>query len=257
MGGSLINKVVYEKYLFPTKDNNKNLIGIELELPILNLNKDPVNFDVIHELSLQLSKEYNFQPFSTDSEGKIYCGKIISNGDSFSFDYSYNNLEFSMGSEEDINIIYRRFSDYYKFTIAFLSNYNHTITGMGINPYRYYNNNSAISAERYRMIEDHLASYTNYSNLKKFHSFPEFGAFSCASQVQLDVSEDKLIRVINAFEKLEPIKALLFSNSSVESSLRISDLPLGSPTIAVPPPTTIIGRCPICCRCAMTITGNR
>jgi len=212
MGESLINRVVYEKYIIPTKDNRKNLIGIELELPILNLDKKPVDFEVVHELTLQLSKEFNFQSYATDSEGKIYGSKIISNGDSFSFDYSYNNLEFSMGIEEDINIIYERFSQYYKFSITFLSKYNHTITGMGINPHRHYNDNSAISAERYRMIEDHLRSYLDSSS-KKFHSMPEFGAFSCASQVQLDVSEDKLIRVINLFEKLEPIKALLFSNS--------------------------------------------
>lgn len=213
MGDSLINEGVYKKYILPTKDNKKNLIGIELELPILNLNKEPVNFDVVHELTLQLIKEFNFQSFSTDSDGNIHCGKIASNGDSFSFDYSYNNLEFSMGIEENINTIYKRFFVYYKFCLTFLSKYNHTLTGMGINPYRHYNNNSAIPAERYRMIRDHLESYTNFSTTRKFHSYPDFGSFSCASQVQLDVSEDRLIRVITTFEKLEPIKAILFSNS--------------------------------------------
>ncbi|MBR1730887.1 MAG: glutamylcysteine synthetase, partial [Ruminococcus sp.] len=46
-----------------------------------------------------------------------------------------------------------------------------------------------------------------------FHEYPEFGTFSSASQVQLDVEYDKLPLTINTFTKLEPIKALLFNNS--------------------------------------------
>ena len=37
--------------------------------------------------------------------------------------------------------------------------------------------------------------------------------FSSASQVQLDVTKEKVPQVINTFNQLEPIKALLFSNS--------------------------------------------
>ena len=37
--------------------------------------------------------------------------------------------------------------------------------------------------------------------------------FSSASQVQIDVYKDNLVRTINVFSKIEPIKALLFSNS--------------------------------------------
>lgn len=37
--------------------------------------------------------------------------------------------------------------------------------------------------------------------------------FSSASQVQLDVTRENLIKTINIFSKIEPIKALLFSNS--------------------------------------------
>lgn len=40
-----------------------------------------------------------------------------------------------------------------------------------------------------------------------------YGTFCSASQVQLDVDYDDLIETIDTFSKLEPIKALLFSNS--------------------------------------------
>ena len=46
-----------------------------------------------------------------------------------------------------------------------------------------------------------------------FHHYPQFGMFSSASQVQLDVTRENAAEVINAFNQIEPIKALLFSNS--------------------------------------------
>ena len=47
----------------------------------------------------------------------------------------------------------------------------------------------------------------------QFHEYPEYCMFSSASQVQLDVHKDNLVKTINVFSKIEPIKALLFSNS--------------------------------------------
>ena len=85
---------------------------------------------------------------------------------------------------------------------------------MGINPYRKYNNEIPIPSERYLMLYNHLKSADNYSDsLMYFHDYPGYGMFSSASQVQLDVPYDDLIENINVFSKLEPIKALIFSNS--------------------------------------------
>ena len=64
------------------------------------------------------------------------------------------------------------------------------------------------------MLYHHLSSYPMYGNLPMyFHSYPKFGMFSSASQVQLDANYNDLPRLINVFSELEPIKAVLFSNS--------------------------------------------
>ena len=58
--------------------------------------------------------------------------------------------------------------------------------------------------------------YLNLSrNVTKsdLHHFPEYGAFICGSQVQLDVSKSNYLRVINAFTQIEGAKAYLFANS--------------------------------------------
>lgn len=72
------------------------------------------------------------------------------------------------------------------------------------------------------MLYHHLCSYSRYSKLPKyFHDHPEYGMFSSASQIQLDVNYDNLIKTINIFSKLEPIKAILFSNSVLIGEMRI------------------------------------
>ena len=119
-----------------------------------------------------------------------------------------------MGREKELFSIHERFGEYYSFVKESFEEHNHTLTGMGINPYRKYNINEPIPSERYLMLYHHLKSVDNYRNTPMyFHKYPEYGMFSSASQVQLDVNKQDLIQTINVFSKIEPIKALLFSNS--------------------------------------------
>ena len=52
-----------------------------------------------------------------------------------------------------------------------------------------------------------------------FHPYPAFGTFASASQVQLDMTREELLTVLRAFTKVEPVKALLFSNSVLLSEM--------------------------------------
>ena len=87
------------------------------------------------------------------------------------------------------------------------------LTGMGINPRYVVNQNVPVVSERYRMLFHHLSSYKKYGNSIPFHSYPNFGLFSCASQIQLDVEEEQVVPMLNTFTKLEPFKALILANS--------------------------------------------
>jgi gamma-glutamylcysteine synthetase len=137
------------------------------------------------------------------------------NDDILSYDCSYNNLEFSFGKEADLSVIHSRFTAYYRFCRAVLQESGHTLTGLGINPFRKYNHLEPIPNGRYRMLFHHLSDYTKYRSRIPmfFHPYPSYGMFSSASQVQLDVRYEDLIETIRAFSLLEPVKALLFSNS--------------------------------------------
>ena len=123
-------------------------------------------------------------------------------------------MEFSFGKESELHSIHGRFRRYYDFVQEFFRPYNYTLTGMGINPNRLVNNNIPIQNGRYKMLFHHLSSFSKYAQLPMyFHRYPQFGMFASASQVQLDVTKDKLPEIRNIFNQIEPIKAILFSNS--------------------------------------------
>lgn len=208
-----IQELLYEKYIVPTKKKRKGYIGVEIEMPILNLKKAAVDFDVVHQITAVFMMEFHFKAVGKDEDGHVYAAQDPVTGDILSYDCSYNNLELSMGKEKEIFAIQKRFETYYLFLQREFEKYNYMLTGMGVNPYRIYNHKEPIHNGRYRMLLHHLNSYVTYDIPKYFHPYPEYGLFSSASQVQLDVDYEDLIMTIRAFSRLEPIKAVLFSNS--------------------------------------------
>ena len=206
--------LLYDRYIKPTENKKENYIGVEIEMPILNLNNKAVDFQVVHKLTSAFLSEFGFDATGFDEEGQIYSAVNRQNGDVFSYDCSYNNMEFSFGKENNLHTINERFLRYYGFVQEFFKSYNYTLTGMGINPNRRLNHNIPIENGRYKMLFHHLSSFHKYFYIPMFfHRYPQFGMFSSASQVQLDVTRDKLSETIRVFNALEPIKALLFSNS--------------------------------------------
>lgn len=213
MDQEFVRERLYQKYILPTKKNKDNYVGIEIEMPIINLEKKAVDFSVVHKITDSFMERFQFQVAGRDEEGNIYSISDEVHGDILSYDCSYNNLELSLGKEKELITIHHRFLSYYNFLQKEFRKHHYTLTGMGINPYRIYNHNVPIPNGRYRMLFHHLHSYKKYDLPVFFHHYPEFGTFSSASQVQLDVNYEELLTTIHAFNKIEPIKAILFSNS--------------------------------------------
>ncbi len=213
MDRNVILSELYKKYIEPTKTKRDHFIGVEFEMPIVNLSGEAVDFDIVHSLTGSFIEKFDFKVIGIDDFENIYAAQSKENDDILSYDCSYNNLELSFGKEDNLNKIYSRFLVYYEYIQNILSKDNYTLTGMGVNPNRKVNHNIPIENGRYRMLFHHLHSYTKYKLPMYFHCYPQYGTFSSASQVQLDVEFENLPLVLNTFSKLEPIKALLFSNS--------------------------------------------
>ena len=210
-----IYQAIYDKYIAPTKAVRKNYIGVEIEMPIVDLSGGVVDEAVVHKTAELFSEEFGFTASGHDAHGFVTSFENKENGDILSFDCSYSNLELSFGKAKTLFDVYDRFKSYYTFLNGRFLPHNCTLTGMGINPNAVNVYGKPIENERYRMLYHYLHSYKDHISEFgiSFHDRPDFGTFTSASQVQLDVGYDRLIDVINVTGLLEPYKSMLFANS--------------------------------------------
>ena len=54
-----IDKAIYEKYIVPTKHKTGYMIGIEFEIPILNMSQEKIDFSVIQKVVMALREAFD------------------------------------------------------------------------------------------------------------------------------------------------------------------------------------------------------
>ena len=95
-----VKKELYNRFIEPTTHGYKDFVGIEVEIPILNLEKKAVNFMIVHEVTEEFLNEFpQFKKNYLDNQGHACSLLDEKTGDIVSYDCSYNNLEFSLGKE--------------------------------------------------------------------------------------------------------------------------------------------------------------
>ena len=209
-------KLLKEKYLSNMKEDSELFVGVELEFPIVETNGNKTNIEVTKNLFRTLANLSDFEVEKRDDDQNpiqlIHC----SSKDRILFELSYNTIEFAFERAHSINEVAKRFEAYLKIIQPILQENNHEIQGHGIHPLWKENDNSPVKIERYKMLMAFLAM--NGTGMKT-HSYPSYGAFICGNQVQLDVRRDNYLRIINAFNKIEAVKAYLFSNSEFSAEV--------------------------------------
>ena len=202
------------RFFAPLRRPRTRRVGVELELPVWNLAPGKAtDFAAVHVATDEFLGRFDFPDTTRDDTGALYRARDPKTGDELSFDCSFNTLEISFGPDEDLTIVRRRFGEYYPALQEALLRRGHSLSGMGINPRWRENRPEPIGNGRYRMLLHHLKSYSKYGGSPQFHDHPDFGLFSCASQAQIDADEETVVEIINAFNALEPFKAVLFANS--------------------------------------------
>ncbi|MFS9181341.1 gamma-glutamylcysteine synthetase [Streptococcus timonensis] len=205
-------QLLKNRYLKHIKENPDLFVGIELEFPIVHIGGNPTNIEVSKELMRFLVEALDLEVERLDEEGNpIQLVEPISQ-DRILFEVSYTTLEFAFGRAQNIQEVEGRFQAYMKVIQRKLGEKHHAIQGWGIHPNWDINDNRPVAYPRYQMLMDYL-SMGSHQESAHLHDFPQYGAFICGSQVQLDVSTANYLRVINAFTQIESAKAFLFANS--------------------------------------------
>lgn len=202
----------HENYLSKLKENPELFIGIELEFPIVHVHGQATDHSVSISLLHHLVQTIEFRVVKVDEQNQP-IEIVAANGDVILFEVSYNTLEFAFAKAENVFEVADRFQTYLEAIQSFLLQSDHHLLGSGINPNWAINDNRPVATGRYQMLMEYLALGANHAEL---HSYLDYAAYICGSQVQFDVSRSQFLRVLNAFNKIEAAKAYLFANSSFE-----------------------------------------
>ena len=201
-----------KRYLENIKEKPDLFVGIELEYPVANLEGKATDIEVVKDLFRYLPSVLDFTIEKVDDFGNPIQLLDPVSQDTILFEVSYTTIEFAFGRAKSSQEVEEHVRDYMELIQQKLGEANHAIIGSGIHPYWEKNGNQPVAYARYQML-------MNYLKLSRavlgtdLHDYPEYGAFICGSQVQLDVSKSNYLRVINAFTQIEAAKAYLFANS--------------------------------------------
>lgn len=205
-------QLLKDRYLKNIKENPDLYIGIELEFPIVHTKGQPTDIEVSKDLLRFLVDTLSLEVEKVDQEGNPIQLVEPTSQDRILFEVSYTTLEFAFGRAQNIQEVEARFQAYMMVIQEKLGEKEHAIQGWGIHPNWNQNDNRPVAYPRYQMLMDYLSMGSHQESVH-LHNFPQYGAFICGSQVQLDVSTANYLRVINAFTQIEAAKAYLFANS--------------------------------------------
>ena len=205
-------QLLKDRYLKNIKENPELYIGIELEFPIVHKKGQPTDIEVSKDLMCFLVDALSLKVEKEDQDGNPIQLVEPMSQDRILFEVSYTTLEFAFGKAKSIQEVEGRFRAYMEVIQEKLGEKDHAIQGWGIHPNWDSNDNRPVAYPRYQMLMDYL-SMGIHQESTHLHDFPQYGAFICGSQVQLDVSTANYLRVINAFTQIEAAKAYLFANS--------------------------------------------
>ncbi|GGE32609.1 gamma-glutamylcysteine synthetase [Streptococcus himalayensis] len=205
-------ELLRERYTTSLKDDVDLFIGIELEFPIVNKKADSTDITVCQEMMKHVAEEFHFLIEKYDRNGNPIQLLCPQTGDCLLFEVSYNILEFAFGKARVIGEVENRFKAYLSTIQSYLRVHGHELEGWGVHPQWAQNDNRPVASPRYEMLMQYLALPQRVQDAS-LHDYPEYGAFICGSQVQLDVTKKNYLRVINAFNQVEVAKAFLFANS--------------------------------------------
>ena len=110
-----LDKAIFEKYIAPTQKSRDSSIGIEIELPVVNLSGEAVDEGLVIGIADDFREHFSFDIVGKDDDGNINSTSDPQSGDNLSFDCSYSNLELSLGKGDDLNEIHSRFKKYYSY----------------------------------------------------------------------------------------------------------------------------------------------
>ncbi len=197
-------KLIYDTFMKPFEKRRYGNVGIELEFPLVNLKKAPVDENVAKGIFGYFS-ERGFRTEIEENGQPLFI--VNDDGDCLSFDNSYNNFEFALNYGDNLCNIAKRFYKLLSEAQSYFEKHDHAILGVGSNPYKNYAKKAHVNFSTYNMVDEYLEKFGENS------IYPDFPAFLSSAQTHIDIPLCDLAKAYTLFGKMDFVRGLLFSNS--------------------------------------------
>lgn len=199
-----VDQLLYHYVTDGIANNHRNLVGMELEYPIIALNGGAITLDFVKPMFDSLAP-LGFTVSRRASDGTTLAVKDA-DGHTLTFDTCYENLEFASGSTKTMEEIYRRFRQVLKTVQHTLEPFGLAVAGAGCNPL----------LRQPHMIESELtldiAEYFRNNPVQRRFS-KDFYCRISSEQVHFNTTVEELPLIFEAFTRLDWLNILLFSDS--------------------------------------------
>ncbi len=198
-------KIIYDHFFAKFEGKTTKNIGVELEFPLVNANRGDVDKKVAKKL-IDFFINKGFSPVLFGDSGQPL---FIENadGDTLSFDNSYNNFEFSLKYADNLVELADRFYKLLSEVQDFLGKNGHYLVGRGTNPNKKNITANRVDFSTYKMVADYLTAFPGE------HKMNDFPAYLSSVQTHLDAELEMLPKAYTTFAMLDFVRAMLFSNS--------------------------------------------
>lgn len=203
---SRAKELIYHHFIDKFLGKKEQYVGVEIEIPVVNLAKQPVEPEFAQAMVDLLGLRFEFRPTRFTLEG-FPIEAINKNGDTFSFETSLNTIEFSMARKRSINEIADRFYQYLGALKKLAKSRNYLLCGLGTNPYAEHADSKPLNTPSMMAKSAFLEKFTTHHNGEIFHSF------SASTQTHLDIRLPFLPDQLNLLGKLAFVDGMLFANS--------------------------------------------
>jgi len=205
-----LNALLLNYFFKPFCDKKTKHVGVEIELPIVNLQGFCVCEKTLQKMMLSLLQTFAFQVLKQDVLGNIISIVNSSNNDIIAFEYSMYSLELSLGTDTNLKDSARRAYTYIEHIQNLLMPHNHTLTGLGIHPHA---NNIPLKPLNY-FYYHMLHHYMRVFDINNGAYLQDFFAITNSVQMHIDCDLEQIPETLMFFSQIDWINAMLFANSS-------------------------------------------
>lgn len=209
-----VKQKIYEEMILPFFKKEPRYIGNEIETFLFSPKGEKNNKLAVNHVFNLLIKEKGFSVEIMGTDGFIVR---VSNGvDAISCDYSYQLLEFSMGKDVTIRNIAVRFYDYCAFLKKEFLKLGFIFTGMGTNHFRlpFENDDQFTHDPFYTQVRKYVLEKSKYKDPAYFYPM------MASVQSHIEVNGNDMIKIYNLFNRIDFVRALLFSNSIPNTEIK-------------------------------------